>query len=102
MKNEVAKNIREFLVDNGYTFGSWGSCEHSVGMDYHCAKVRPMYSPVDGTYTIAVDPLQIKGWVCRPPYNYSSWELRWTISYGSKEELLGYLNDAIRPPTGCW
>ena len=102
MKNEIAEKIRGFLADHGYTFGSWGSCEHSVGMDYYCARIKPSYSPVDGAYTIAVDPEKVTAWVCYKPYNYTLWFPRWQKRYQSKEELLSILNDAVHPPTGCW
>lgn len=101
-KNEVAKRIQKFLTEKGFVFGMYGTCGHRVGIDYACALVRPNYSPIDGTYTITVDPVSIKGWVCRMPYAYSSWECIWQKPYSTHEELAAILTEAIDPPVGCW
>jgi len=101
-KNEVAEKIKNFLTSKGFEFGNYGGCRHNVGIDYACARVKPKYSPIDGSYTITVDPVTVKGWACRIPYNYTRWELIWQKPYRSQEELVRILNDEISPPVGCW
>ncbi len=102
-KKKVAKQIQDFLTAKGFEFGFYGStCTHRIGIDYHCALVRPKYSPIDGAYTIAVDPVSVKGWICRMPYTYNIWTCVWRVPYNSPEQLVTILNEKIRLPVGCW
>lgn len=101
-KKEIAQKIQNFLADKGFQFGVYGTCQHRIGIDYACALVKPRYSPVDGAYTIAVDPVSVKGWVCQIPYNYNKWQLTWQKSYSSPEELVAILEEKVLPPVGCW
>ncbi|HQA60451.1 MAG TPA: hypothetical protein PK768_05465 [Tepidanaerobacteraceae bacterium] len=100
---ELETKIQEFLISKGFQFGIWGTCRHSTGIDFHCALVRPKYSPITGgSYTLAVDPITVKGWVIRPPYSYTEWQCIWQELYSTPEELVAILEKRISPPTGCW
>lgn len=101
-KKEVTQKIKDFLTARGFQFGVFSSCQHRNGIDYHCVLVKPKYSPVDGAYTIAVDPVSVKGWVCQIPYNYNNWQLVWQKTYNNPDELVAILEEKMSPPAGCW
>lgn len=101
-KKEVAEKIQKFLADKEFNSGTYGTCNHRVGFDYHCALVKPDYSPIIGSYAITVDPVSVKGWICRMPYAYNIWTCVWRVPYNSPEQLVTILNEKIRPPVGCW
>ncbi len=101
-KEDVAREIRSFLIEQGFEFGAYSNRYHTVGIGYHCALVKPEYSPKHGGYTLAVTPTAVVGYACSQPYNTSSWYEVWKTNYNSQKELLEILQNAITPPRGCW
>lgn len=101
-KNIVTQKIRQFLTEQGFEFGAYNNRYHTIGIGYHCALVKPEFSPKHGGYTLAVTSTTVIGYTCSQPYNHNSWYEVWRTNYNSKEELVEILRNAITPPRGCW
>lgn len=100
-KENIQKQVQQFLLDNGFELGSFG-CKHEKGIGYYCALVRPIFSPKHGAYAIAVTPDKIVGYTCQQPYDFNQWEILWAKPYQTKEQLIKLLKKEIAPPKGIW
>ena len=104
MTAELSKKIEEFIVSNGFETGVYGKycgCQHSCGLPTGI-KVRPDWSPIDGSHTVVVTEDKVHTCHCNTPYYHRDWHTVGTESYETQAELLEILERRTKPPQNCW
>jgi hypothetical protein len=105
MKEEIRKQMKEFLEENGFKFGAYDILYkvHSIGLPKRTyVMVKPEYSTVDGTSTIVVTAYYIAKYNLKIPYEHNEWKIEEAINYDSKAKLIELLDEWTKEPKGVW
>lgn len=101
-RSDWKEKISAWLAENGFEEGSFMNNYSSIGCPPGI-RVKPEYSPIDGSYTILVTPTTVQPFVCDKPWAYNAWRpLAEFHTYSSKEELKTILDKLVKRPLGCW
>jgi hypothetical protein len=93
--------LAEFIEEKGYEHGVYGSTKHGVGLPTGI-KVKPNYSPIDGSHTLVVTGEQVISCVCAYPWGANDWRIRQSKAYDNPEGCAKAIEELANPPKGCW
>jgi len=93
--------LLEFIESKGFERGVYGGAKHSCGLP-HGIKIKPDYSPIDGSHTLIVSGTMVKSCVCPSPWGHNDWRVYSSRSYNSPEELAKIIEEMSNPEKGCW